>query len=65
MKSKSLLQPKGDEADTLLTGCFAWPLPQTLGSCHILSLQLPGILRDHALKKDSQSEQLSRRSLEI
>lgn len=40
MKSKSLLQPKGDQADMFLTGCFAWPLPQTLGSCHILSLQL-------------------------
>lgn len=50
MKSKSLLQPNGDQA-IFLTGCFAWPLPQTLGSCHILCLQLLGILRDHAFKK--------------
>lgn len=45
MKSKSLLRPKRDQADIFMTGCFAWPLPQSLGSCHILSLQLLGVLR--------------------
>lgn len=44
MKSKSLFQPKGDQADIFVTGVFAWPLPQTLGSCHVLPPQLLGVL---------------------
>lgn len=44
---------------------FAWPLPQTRGSCHVLTPQLLGVLSAHASKKGSWSEQLSRRSLEI